>query len=44
MDDGVAPKVDLAATHASTLEYASLDELKQHAVDVAIAIVLLPCW
>ncbi len=34
LDDGVAPKVVLSATHASTLEYASLDELKQHAADV----------
>jgi uncharacterized protein (DUF2237 family) len=33
LDDGVAPKVVLSAAHASTLEYASLDELKQHAAD-----------
>lgn len=32
-DDGVAPQVVLAATHAAALEYASLDELKQHALD-----------
>jgi hypothetical protein len=31
MDAGVAPPVVLAATHALTLEYVSLDELKQHA-------------
>ncbi|MEC4985926.1 MAG: DUF2237 domain-containing protein [Oscillatoria sp. PMC 1068.18] len=30
---GVAPPVVLAATHTSALEYVSLDELKQHAVD-----------
>ncbi|MEG4858437.1 DUF2237 domain-containing protein [Microcoleus sp. K1-B6] len=34
MDAGVAPPVVLAATHALTLEYVSLDELKQHAVDL----------
>ncbi|MEP6517204.1 DUF2237 family protein [Microcoleus vaginatus] len=33
MDAGVAPPVVLAATHALTLEYVSLDELKQHAAD-----------
>lgn len=33
LDAGMAPPVVLAATHASALEYASLDELKQHAVD-----------
>ena len=33
MDDGVAPKVVLSATHAAALEYVSLDELKQHAID-----------
>jgi uncharacterized protein (DUF2237 family) len=32
-DDGVAPPVVLEATHASTLEYVTLDELQQHAVD-----------
>jgi uncharacterized protein (DUF2237 family) len=31
LDAGIAPPVVLSATHASTLEYASLDELKQHA-------------
>jgi len=34
MDAGVAPPVMLAATHALTLEYVSLDELKQHAADL----------
>ncbi|NJO27553.1 MAG: DUF2237 domain-containing protein [Richelia sp. SL_2_1] len=33
MDDGVAPKVVLSATHEAALEYVSLDELKQYAVD-----------
>jgi hypothetical protein len=32
-DDGVAPPVVLEATHASALEYVSLDDLKQHAID-----------
>lgn len=30
---GLAPPVVLQATHMSTLEYASIDELKLHAVD-----------
>ncbi len=34
MDAGCAPPVVLAATHALTLEYVSLDELKQHAADL----------
>ncbi len=34
LDAGVAPPVMLSATHASTLEYVSLDDLKQHALDV----------
>jgi len=34
MDAGVAPPVVLVATHALTLEYVSLDELKQHAADL----------
>jgi uncharacterized protein len=34
MDVGCAPPVVLAATHVLTLEYVSLDELKQHAVDL----------
>lgn len=33
LDDGMAPPVVLASTHASALEYVSLEELKQHAVD-----------
>ena len=35
LDAGVAPPVILSATHASTVEYVSLDELKQHAHDIA---------
>ncbi|WP_448602650.1 DUF2237 family protein [Thermoleptolyngbya sp.] len=35
LDDGVAPPVVLGATHASALEYVSLAELKQHALDLA---------
>lgn len=34
MDAGCAPRVVLAATHALTLEYVSLDELKEHAADL----------
>ena len=34
MDAGCAPPVVLTATHALTLEYVSLDELKQHAADL----------
>ena len=34
MDAGCAPLVVLAATHALTLEYVSLNELKQHAADL----------
>lgn len=33
LDAGVAPPVVLAATHAIALEYVSIQELKQHAVD-----------
>lgn len=33
MDAGCAPPVVLAATHVLTLEYVSLDELKEHAAD-----------
>ena len=33
-DAGQAPRVILAATHARTLEWADLDELRAHAVDV----------
>jgi uncharacterized protein (DUF2237 family) len=32
-DAGMAPKVVLEATHASTLEFASLEELKASATD-----------
>ncbi|PMB51543.1 hypothetical protein CEN39_14720 [Fischerella thermalis CCMEE 5201] len=32
LDAGVAPPVVLSATHASAVEYVSLDELKQHAL------------
>ena len=32
-DAGMAPPVVLEATHISALEYASLEELRQHAVD-----------
>lgn len=32
-DQGVAPPVVLEATHVSSLEFASLEELSQHAVD-----------
>ena len=33
LDAGFAPKVVLAATHEGALEYASLADLKRHAVD-----------
>jgi hypothetical protein len=33
LDAGVAPPVLLSATHASTLEYVSMAELKSHALD-----------
>jgi uncharacterized protein len=33
LDAGVAPPVVLEATHAAALEYASMSELKQHAVN-----------
>lgn len=33
LEDGVAPPVILAATHAAALEYVSLDDLKHHALD-----------
>jgi len=32
-DAGKAPKVHLAATHVSALEFASLEELREHATD-----------
>lgn len=34
LDDGVAPPVVLAATHASAVEYVTLAELKQHAIEL----------
>lgn len=34
MNAGVAPPVVLESTHASALEYVSLEELKRYAVDV----------
>jgi uncharacterized protein (DUF2237 family) len=34
LDAGMAPPVVLEATHAAAIEYATLDELKQHARDV----------
>ena len=33
LDEGVAPPVVLAATHASTLEYVNLADLKKYAVE-----------
>lgn len=32
-DAGMAPRVKLAATHISTLEFATLEELQEHALD-----------
>lgn len=32
LDAGMAPPVVLEATHAAAIEYATLDELKQHAL------------
>ncbi len=34
-DAGIAPPVVLEATHMSTLEFASIEELQQHAVNVS---------
>jgi uncharacterized protein (DUF2237 family) len=34
LDAGVAPPVVLESTHASSLEYVSLNELKQYAVEL----------
>ena len=34
LEAGAAPQVVLEATHVGTLEWASLDDLKQHAVQV----------
>ncbi|MEO0408645.1 MAG: DUF2237 domain-containing protein [Cyanobacteria bacterium P01_A01_bin.135] len=33
LDKGAAPKVNLAATHASALEHLSLKDLKAHAIE-----------
>ena len=33
LDAGVAPPVVLASTHASTLEWVGLDDLRRHAAD-----------
>lgn len=33
LEAGVAPQVVLAATHARVLEWATLDDLRRHAVD-----------
>ncbi len=35
LDAGKAPPVVLAATHERALEFVSLDDLKQHALDLA---------
>jgi hypothetical protein len=35
LDAGVAPPVILSATHASAVEYVSMAELKQNALDLA---------
>ena len=35
LDAGVAPPIVLSSTHASALEYVSLSELKQYAIDEA---------
>ena len=35
-DAGMAPPVYLAGTHMAALEYATLDELKAHAIDGAV--------
>ena len=37
-DNDMAPPVILAGTHMASLEYATLDELKAHAVDGAIVV------
>ena len=42
LEAGVAPPVDLAATHASALEILSLDELLRHAVYETIADAAMP--
>lgn len=34
LDAGVAPPVILSATHATAIEYVSMDDLKQHALSL----------
>jgi uncharacterized protein len=34
MEDGVAPLVDLAATHEKALEFVSIDVLNRYAVSI----------
>lgn len=34
LDEGIAPPVILEATHASTVEFVSLEDLMAHAVDI----------
>lgn len=33
-ETGVAPNVNLEATHMATLEFVGLDDLKQHALEI----------
>ena len=33
LEAGIAPRVNLSATHISTLEFVSLEDLQDHAVD-----------
>lgn len=35
LDAGKAPRVVLGATHEATLEFASLEDLKRHAIDLS---------
>jgi len=35
LDAGMAPRVQLAATHISALEFVDLEDLKRHALDVS---------
>lgn len=37
LDDGVAPPIILEATHAAALDYVSLEQLKEHALDAEAA-------
>jgi len=34
LDAGMAPRVVLGATHEASLEFASLEQLKRHAIDI----------